>query len=261
MRQSMKYLIRTSILVAAIAATAVYVTRPVVEQFEVTTTADSLIYTDAVEVAAQIPEFMDNLIEQLVFNELVTSVVDDVPYVYGIMQLPARRDNAYITQVANIYVAEQESIRIAVELAAFEEREITCLATVLYHEARGESAAGQIAVGQVVITRRDQPQWPDTVCRVVYQKGRNAAGKMIGQFAWSTENLRIRERDAYNTMHAIAIDLYHNYETIEDQTEGSQYFLSQGIFPGWVRNFEEVLDLGGHKFYRDNRIVTMTTKG
>jgi Cell Wall Hydrolase len=47
--------------------------------------------------------------------------------------------------------------------------DLNCLATAVYYEARGEEAAGQAAVAQVVLNRARHPAFPKTVCAVVYQ--------------------------------------------------------------------------------------------
>ena len=44
---------------------------------------------------------------------------------------------------------------------------LACLATAIYFEARGEPTLGQIAVGQVIMTRVYDPRYPDNVCDVV----------------------------------------------------------------------------------------------
>jgi N-acetylmuramoyl-L-alanine amidase len=43
------------------------------------------------------------------------------------------------------------------------------LANVIYHEARGESRAGQVAVGHVVMNRVKDKRFPKTVKGVVWQ--------------------------------------------------------------------------------------------
>lgn len=45
------------------------------------------------------------------------------------------------------------------------------LARVISAEARGESYAGQVAVGAVILNRIEHPSFPDTVAGVVYQPG------------------------------------------------------------------------------------------
>jgi N-acetylmuramoyl-L-alanine amidase len=44
------------------------------------------------------------------------------------------------------------------------------MAQVMYHEARGESERGQVAVGQVVLNRVADPRFPKTIKGVVTQK-------------------------------------------------------------------------------------------
>ncbi len=44
------------------------------------------------------------------------------------------------------------------------------LANVIYHEARGESRQGQIAVGYVVLNRVNDPRYPSTIERVIWQR-------------------------------------------------------------------------------------------
>ena len=46
---------------------------------------------------------------------------------------------------------------------------IVCLALNVYHEAKNQSLAGQIAVAEVVMNRVDDPRYPNNVCDVVKQ--------------------------------------------------------------------------------------------
>ena len=52
---------------------------------------------------------------------------------------------------------------------AVSEKELWCLATAIYFEARGESYRGQVAVAQVVLNRVKHKLYPDTICGVVFQ--------------------------------------------------------------------------------------------
>jgi hypothetical protein len=51
--------------------------------------------------------------------------------------------------------------------------DLDCLSEAVYFEARGESAAGQAAVAQVVLNRARHPAYPKSVCGVVFQAGGN----------------------------------------------------------------------------------------
>ena len=57
-----------------------------------------------------------------------------------------------------------------------------CLALNIYHEARDQSTAGQLAVAQVTVNRVESKHYPNTVCDVVYQKG-----KSICAFSWTCD--------------------------------------------------------------------------
>lgn len=48
---------------------------------------------------------------------------------------------------------------------------VQAMAQVIYHEARGESQEGKIAVGQVVMNRVKSGKYPNTVYEVVWQRG------------------------------------------------------------------------------------------
>jgi hypothetical protein len=49
------------------------------------------------------------------------------------------------------------------------DKELWCMASAIYFEARGESYRGQVAVGQVVMNRVAHRLYPDTICAVVFQ--------------------------------------------------------------------------------------------
>ena len=45
-----------------------------------------------------------------------------------------------------------------------------CLSEAIYHEARGESLEGKIAVAEVILNRMESDRYPSTVCGVVEQE-------------------------------------------------------------------------------------------
>lgn len=112
---------------------------------------------------------------------------------------------------------------------------LTCLATVIYLEARGESFEGQIAVAQVVINRSEHEDFPNEVCEVVRQPR---------QFAY--ENVSYSELQQAGSFRAATEALLS-----DDMTMGATYFHS-GREPYWTDEFDLTLVVGGHKFYKDN---------
>ena len=54
-------------------------------------------------------------------------------------------------------------------VAKADSQEAVCLAKNIYFEARGESLAGKLAVAKVTLNRTKHEDFPDSVCKVVYQ--------------------------------------------------------------------------------------------
>lgn len=122
--------------------------------------------------------------------------------------------------------------------AASPDRETQCLARNIYHEARGESWQGKIAVAVVTINRTEHWQFPKTICKVVYQPG---------QFTWTRyKNLRIYDtlawQDSLLVAH-IAREFYHEYA----QHFPALYFHSKTVKPLWQHR--RLATIGNHVFY------------
>lgn len=120
-----------------------------------------------------------------------------------------------------------------------EQKQINCIATAVYFEARGSSTEGQAAVAQVIRNRVNSDKFPLTYCGVVYQKG---------QFTWTKhKNLKIKDQEAWNTAKKIAAITYYfgwPYELVGNST----YFHS-GKKPYWTKVLNKVVRIDGHKFY------------
>lgn len=64
-----------------------------------------------------------------------------------------------------------EALGISTVSAGQNQSSVELLARVISAEARGESYAGQVAVGAVILNRVEHPSFPDTIAGVVYQSG------------------------------------------------------------------------------------------
>ncbi|MCG5512805.1 cell wall hydrolase [Ectothiorhodospira shaposhnikovii] len=116
-----------------------------------------------------------------------------------------------------------------------------CLATNIYHEARGESGWGQAAVGMVTLNRVDDPRWPDTVCEVVFQDR---------QFSWVGVMYRMEEPLAWDRALMIANTLMA-YPEARQSFPATHYVhrrLDQRVV--WTRDLERLYTIGNHVFYR-----------
>jgi len=129
-------------------------------------------------------------------------------------------------------------------------RELNCLAHNIYHEARGESRAGQYAVAEVTMNRVASTRFPQSVCEVVYEQRWDRIRKRhVGAFSWT--ELERREQiagPAYQHALKVAEDVY--YRRSEPQVEGALFYHASYIRPSWARSKRKVTQIGRHIFYR-----------
>jgi spore germination cell wall hydrolase CwlJ-like protein len=131
--------------------------------------------------------------------------------------------------------------------AEFEERERRCLATAIYFEARGESRSGQIAVGQVILNRVRSPNFPETICGVVYQ-GQMAPGC---QFSFACDGKTdIPRNDAqWAQAQALAKKITSGQEWLAE-IGYSTYYHANYVRPNWVGDMSKIDKIGRHIFYK-----------
>lgn len=121
-------------------------------------------------------------------------------------------------------------------------QELECLATNVYHEARGEPYMGQLAVAQVTLNRVETKGFPSSICSVVYQPS---------QFSWTLFKNSITEKAAYQQAVLVA---KHALETTIDVTNGALFFHTVQIKrPEWTKGYEESIIINNHIFYKGNK--------
>lgn len=125
------------------------------------------------------------------------------------------------------------------------DEQFQCLTDAIYHEARGESVEGQVAVAEVVLNRVDDPRFPHSVCGVVRERGGGSC-----QFSWTCDGRsdRVSDGSAYDLAGRIARAMLDGAP--RDLTDGATYFHTTGVRPGWSRRFERTAMIGAHLFYR-----------
>ncbi len=126
---------------------------------------------------------------------------------------------------------------------ALQNREVEWLARNIYHEARGESWEGMLAVGVVTLNRVKSPDYPDTVEDVV---------KEYKQFSWFWDGMsdRVRNRTAWKKAKAAAAEVMLNPDLpISKQLEGVTHYHADYVAPYWASKKMEVTTIGRHVFY------------
>lgn len=123
--------------------------------------------------------------------------------------------------------------------------DFNCLATAIYHEARGEGIKGQAAVAEVILNRAESGLYPATVCGVVNQRGNGGC-----QFSYVCDGRSdaVADRAAFAVSERIAAAMLAGAPRL--LTDGATHFHTVAVSPVWSRQFARTAAIGYHLFYR-----------
>lgn len=135
------------------------------------------------------------------------------------------------------------------ETSSEKRTELSCLATAMYFEARGEPEEGQLAVGQVILNRASSGVYPTTVCGVVYQ---NASRRNACQFSFACDGRpdKIDNRGVYEEIEQRARKLLSNDEIPDGQIWLSTHYHATSVSPYWSKKLHQTGQVGDHIFYQ-----------
>lgn len=132
-------------------------------------------------------------------------------------------------------------------------KELYCLAQNIYFEARGEPQNGQFAVAAVTMNRVASPKFPNSICKVVWQRY---------QFSWTHDGKsdRPRDRKAWSQAKSIADLVYKKYFAIQEKTQGAwdltrgalHYYSPSMANPYWAKEAQLSAVIGNHVFVSIN---------
>jgi spore germination cell wall hydrolase CwlJ-like protein len=133
--------------------------------------------------------------------------------------------------------------------AAFREKQLGCLANNIYHEAGSEPFEGKVAVAQVTMNRTYSGQFPEDVCKTIYQKN-VVYDKVICQFSWTCTHVSgpppVNKVNYTESMEVAKKVLLENFRL--PALKEAMYYHADYINPGWRR--EKVAKIGHHIFYK-----------
>jgi len=120
-------------------------------------------------------------------------------------------------------------------------RELECLATGIYFEAKSEPLPGQLAVGKVIANRAESGgRFPGTYCGVLFQRG---------QFSFvHGRSLPSVPRSSKQWQTAVAVAKIVDQDLKESSVGDALFFHARYVSPGW--RMKRVASIGNHVFYR-----------
>lgn len=129
-----------------------------------------------------------------------------------------------------------------------------CLALNIYHESRGSNLADKAAVADVVLNRKRDERYPNTVCGVVEQAKLDSKGlpkKNQCQFSWFCDGRpdTPNDKDRWEEAKLIATQMLQD-DKFRGISEGATHYHATYVSPTWAKNFQQVGRIGEHIFYR-----------
>lgn len=126
-------------------------------------------------------------------------------------------------------------------------RERHCLAEAIYFEARGEPAAGRIAVAQVVLNRALAGPWPRNICAVTGH-GAEHGEKCQFSYACQRHSLDKPQGDPWAEAQGLADEILAGGAWLEEMLDAT-HFHRVDLKPVWRLGLIELGRFGRHVFY------------
>jgi N-acetylmuramoyl-L-alanine amidase len=120
--------------------------------------------------------------------------------------------------------------------------EANCIAVAVYHEARGESLEGQLAVARVIMNRAASGKYPATWCGTVKQPWQFSFVHNY-QFPYTDTNCEAWRKAVGITRIAMA----NAYPSLSNDV---LWYHATYVAPSWGRRLSRVEQIGTHIFYR-----------
>ena len=180
----------------------------------------------------------------------------------------AKRQNQALDAIESVDISDKPALTPAVlssyakadfvpttKRVKLAEGEKLCLAQAIYHEARGESREGQLAVANVIINRAMSKKYPSTICGVVFQNADKGRYKCQFTFACDGRSDMGRERTAWNRSIKLAEDAFYEFQRGERPgvvPNSVLFYHTTAVAPKWSHTFNRVAAIGSHVVYSTN---------
>lgn len=131
---------------------------------------------------------------------------------------------------------------------AVSDKDLWCLATAIYFEARGETYRGQVAVAQVVMNRLKHRLYPKTICGVVFQ---NQTSRNACQFSFACDGIpeTVTDGKSWKQAQEIAAGVTDGELYLPEVSDATHYHATY-VSPDWAPRMHKVTQIGLHVFYR-----------
>lgn len=149
-----------------------------------------------------------------------------------------------------ILFAQSVYAREAVNCEKVKNDDLLCLACNIYHESGNQTLDGKIAVGAVTINRVKSLYYPDSICRVVWQKR---------QFSWTIDDKSdiaanpLWWTQALDIAQGFMVTTGRPHGAFVDPTNCALFYHADYVDPYWRKDkaMRKTTRIENHIFYRN----------
>jgi hypothetical protein len=125
--------------------------------------------------------------------------------------------------------------------------EQSCLARAVYFEARSETELGQLAVAQVILNRVKNPNYPSSICDVVFQ-GADRLNSCQFSFACDGAPDNPKSGDSWAQAQRVAARALSGGNQVQVISTATNYHADY-VKPRWSSSLNRLIKIGRHIFY------------
>ena len=149
------------------------------------------------------------------------------------------------TEQGALQTAYAFDLRAATDLDR--QRALRCLTQAVYYEAALEPTEGQAGVAQVILNRVRDPNYPSSVCGVVYQGAERTTGC---QFTFTCDGSLARVPTAWAWTRAEVVAERALKGHVATRVGTATHYHADYVRPYWAPSLSKIDQIGAHIFYR-----------
>ena len=121
----------------------------------------------------------------------------------------------------------------------------TSMATALVYEARSESEIGAVAIAYVILERKENGRWGNTISEVIHAKKRG-----VCQFSYVCKRQLEKPKDEdWTRAYTISYDVLHNL--VANPIGKADHYHTVNVNPKWDNKMQYVATVDNHEFYKE----------
>ncbi len=158
----------------------------------------------------------------------------------------ARRLNAAVAPVKEA-LRPARPFAMSMALPADRARARRCLTLGIYYEAALESDEGQAAVAQVILNRVRDPNYPNSVCGVVFEGAERTTGC---QFSFTCDGSMAQPPVLWAWERAQKVAERALSGHVATRVGTATHYHADYVYPWWSPTLTKITQIGAHIFYR-----------